>query len=71
MGRILAFLLGGLGLALYAPYLFLSEVQLGDYRNWWIKNLGQDWYDKIFQFGPGILAGLCLILLAVRGREAD
>lgn len=69
MGRILAFLLGGLALALFGPHLFMTEGQLGDYQQWWTKTIGQGWYDKIFKHGPGIFAGLALLLLAVRGRD--
>lgn len=69
MGRIVAFLLGGVALALYGPHLFMTGEQLAQYEDWWVKQLGADWYRKIFAFGPGILAGLALLLLAVRGRE--
>jgi hypothetical protein len=69
MGRLLAFLLGGLALALYAPHLFLTEQQLIDYREWWTKLVGQGWYEKVFMNGPGIFAGLALLLLAIRGRD--
>jgi len=72
MGRLLAFLLGGLALALYAPHLFLPADQLADYQNWWRETtdkIGKGWYDKIFGFGPGIFAGLALLLLAIRGRD--
>ncbi len=69
MGRILAFLLGGLALALFGPHLFMTEVQLGDYERWWKSMIGDGWYDKIFKMGPGIFAGFALLLLAVRGRD--
>ena len=69
MGRLLAFILGGAGLALYGPHLFLPEAELGQYVNWWKNALGEAWYDKTFKFGPGILAGLALILLAIRGKD--
>ena len=69
MGRILAFLLGGLALALFAPYFFMTDAQLADYTNGWVSHLGQGWYDKIFKHGPGVFAGLALLLFAVRGRE--
>jgi hypothetical protein len=71
MGRIVAFLLGGLALALYGPYLFMSEGQLNAYVDWWKDQIGVGWYDKVFQYGPGIFAGLALLLLAVRGRDGD
>jgi len=69
MGRLLAFVLGGAALALYSPCLFLPQDQLADYVKWWVDTLGQDWYQKIFVFGPGVFAGLALILLAIRGKE--
>ena len=69
MGRLLAFLLGGLALALYGPHLALPDEQLKDYVNWWTKLVGEGWYDKVFKFGPGIFAGLALLLLAIRGRD--
>ena len=74
MGRLLAFVLGGAALALYGPHLFLGKEQIENYKNWWIKALGggdagQGWYESIFQFGPGIFAGLALLLLALRGKD--
>ena len=69
MGRILAFLLGGLALALYGPHLFMTIEQLKNYENWWKDLVNEGWYDKIFKHGPGIFAGLALLLLAVRGRD--
>jgi hypothetical protein len=70
MGRLLAFVLGGLALALYGPHLFMSAEGLADYMQWWTDKIGIEWYQKIFAHGPGIFAGLALILLAVRGRDA-
>lgn len=69
MGRLIAFVLGGAALALYAPNLVLPAETLTDYTNWWVNLLGQDWYDKVFKFGPGIFAGLALILIAIRGKD--
>lgn len=70
MGRIIAFLLGGLALALYAPHVFMTEDQLTKWSAWLTDTiLGPAWYQKIFEHGPGIFAGLALILFAVRGRE--
>ena len=71
MGRLLSFILGGAALALYVPHLFMSQQGLEDYKSWWVNDLGigTDWYQKIFDFGPGIFAGLCLILLAIRGKD--
>jgi hypothetical protein len=70
MGRLLAFILGGLALALYGPHLFMGETDLASYRKWWTDTIGEEWYAKIFQYGPGIFAGLGLLLLAVRGRDS-
>ena len=69
MGRLLAFILGGAALALYGPHMFLPEVELNQYVEWWTKMLGQAWDTKIFRFGPGILAGLALVLLAIRSKD--
>ena len=69
MGRLLAFILGGAAIALYAPHLFLPEAELANYQEWWVKTLSQAWYDKIFKFGPGIFAGVALLLFAVRGKD--
>lgn len=69
MGRLIAFILGGLALALYGPHLFLDAETLGKYTRWWEETL-QDWYPKVFLFGPGIFAGLALLLLAVRGKDS-
>jgi hypothetical protein len=69
MGRLLAFILGGAALALYGPHLFLPAETLASYTTWWIETLGSDWYAKIFTYGPGIFAGLGLVLIAVRGRD--
>ena len=69
MGRLLAFILGGAAIALYAPHLFLGAETLGQYRQWWIDTITDEWYKKIFGNGPGIFAGLALILLAIRGKD--
>ena len=71
MGRILAFLLGGLALALFAPNFFMTGDQLQDYMQWWTDHLGKGWKDKLFTHGPGVFAGLALLLFAVRGREGS
>jgi hypothetical protein len=71
MGRILAFLLGGLALSLYAPDIFLTAEQITKYKQWWVSTLPAGWYTTIFEKGPGIFAGLALLLLAVRGRDTD
>jgi hypothetical protein len=69
MGRLIAFVLGGLALALYLPHLFLGDVDLAKYQQWWIDKIGDAWHVKLFAYGPGIFAGCALILLAIRGRE--
>ena len=69
MGRLIAFILGGAALALYGPHLILPADTLAEYENWWRTTLGADWYAKVFSYGPGIFAGLALVLLAVRGRD--
>ena len=69
MGRLIAFILGGAALALYGPHLFLPADALNGYTDWWKGVLQDDWYAKVFTYGPGIFAGLALVLLAVRGRD--
>jgi hypothetical protein len=69
MGRLVAFVLGGAAIALYGPYFFLGEESLGKYVNWWVETLGADWYQKIVAFGPGVFAGIALLLFAVRAKE--
>ena len=69
MGRLLAFILGGAALALYGPHLILPADTLAEYRQWWKDTLGDDWFEQIFEYGPGIFAGLALVLIAVRGRD--
>ena len=71
MGRLLAFLLGGLALALYGPHLFMTAEQLTSYVKWWRSAIGDGWYEKIFVTGPGVFAGLALILFAIRGKETE
>jgi hypothetical protein len=68
MGRLLAFILGGAALALYGPQIVLPADTLADYTTWLKDNMG-NWYGPIFENGPGIFAGLALILIAIRGRE--
>ena len=67
MGRLIAILLGGAALALYVPLLLPD--QLSAVNELWQKLLTADWYARVLQAGPGIFAGLALVLLAVRGRE--
>jgi hypothetical protein len=66
MGRLLAFILGGAAIALYVPPLFTG---LDKVTKWWQDTLGPEWYPKVFGHGPGVLAGVALILLAIRGKD--
>jgi hypothetical protein len=70
MGRLLCFALGGGALALYGPFLILGPEKLSKYREWWVKLLSEEWYTKIFDYGPGIFAGLALLFLAIRSRDS-
>ncbi len=68
MGRLLALILGGIGIVLYGPDLIPGNAgtEVADV----VRNLlGDEWYTKVRESGAGILAGLALILFAVRGRE--
>ena len=67
MGRLLAIILGGAALALYVPVLFPDVLQ--EVSNLWAKLLGDVWYLKVMTAGPGVFAGLALVLLAIRGRD--
>ena len=67
MGRLIAILLGGAALALYVPLLLPD--QLNAVTELWKKLLTDVWYFRVMAAGPGIFAGLALVLLAVRGRE--
>ena len=68
MGRLIAILLGGAALALFIPILLPD--QLSTVTKIWTDLLGVDtWYPRVVKAGPGIFAGLALVLLAVRGRD--
>ena len=67
MGRLIAILLGGAALALFVPELLPD--QLSAVKELWKKLLTPAWYARVMVAGPGIFAGLALVLLAVRGRE--
>lgn len=67
MGRLIAILLGGAALALFVPLLFPDALSM--VTELWQKLLTPEWYARVQQAGPGIVAGLALVLLAVRGRE--
>jgi hypothetical protein len=66
MGRLLALILGGLALVLYAPYFVLDQAE---YAKIFTDIVGAEWYGKIMSYGPGTFAGLAMILLSVRGRD--
>ena len=68
MGRLLALILGGIGIVLYAPDLIPGDAGI-EVRNVVEGLLKDGWYEKVKSSGAGILAGLALILFAVRGRE--
>ena len=67
MGRLIAFILGGAALTLYVPALIPGDISNSVEEFW--KNLLVDWYEPVFQAGPGIFAGLALILLAIRDKD--
>lgn len=67
MGRLFAILLGGASLALFIPILLPD--QLSTVTQLWTDLLGPTWYPRVVGAGPGIFAGLALVLLAVRGRD--
>ena len=79
MGRLLALVLGGIALALYVPPFFLGEappeaakVAPAEKPNSFDQtfiDIGAEYYDKTKRFGPGVFAGLALILFAVRGKD--
>ena len=70
MGRLIGFILGGVALALYGPPLFLPAESFTNYDNWLRETLGATWYAKVYTgHMPGILAGIALLLLAVRGKD--
>ena len=79
MGRLFALILGGLALALYVPPFFLEAPRPeaakamdpvpSAFDQVFIDTIGADAYHKTRRYGPGVFAGLALILLAVRGRE--
>lgn len=67
MGRLIAILLGGAALALYVPVLLPDQLEM--VSKLWKDLLTETWYARVVVAGPGIFAGLALVLLAVRGRE--
>ena len=69
MGRLIALILGGAAIAFYGIPFFPPGDAFTDYVNWWQETLGEEWYDKIKNFGPGLIAGVCLVLLAIRGKD--
>ncbi len=71
MGRLLAFILGGAALALYGPHLFPGDIADNVETFWRDLIQSDDWYERIFKTGPGLFAGLALILIATRGGGGD
>ena len=67
MGRLLALLLGGVGIVLFLPS-FLPEAIGTEIRST-VDGVLQDWAPAVREHGAGLLAALALILLAIRGRE--
>jgi hypothetical protein len=67
MGRLLAIVLGGAALALYLPALLPD--QLSAVSDLWKQLLTETWHQRVLASGAGILAGVALVLLAVRGKE--
>lgn len=68
MGRLLALILGGIGIVLYGP-LFLPEGVGTSVTDAVTGVVGEEFYRKLYEGGAGILAALALILFAVRGRD--
>ncbi|MGE0190987.1 MAG: hypothetical protein AB7T63_03000 [Planctomycetota bacterium] len=67
MGRLLALILGGIGIVLYGPQLIPGDA--GTEVQNVVQSVLGEWYDRVVENGAGLLAGLALILFAVRGRE--
>jgi hypothetical protein len=67
MGRLVAIILGGAAIALYLPILLPD--MLGKVSELWQRVLPDPWYGRVLASGAGLLAGIGLVLLAVRGRE--
>mgnify|MGYP006955166901 CR=1 FL=1 len=66
MERFLGFILGIAALALYGPFLVFGGTEpVQQYGQWLLKTLGQGWFQGIFQMGPGVFAGLALLLAIV------
>ena len=68
MGRLLALLLGGVGILIFGPELVPGDVG-SEVRTAVEKVIGEDWHAKLLSYGGGVLASIALILFAVRGRE--
>ena len=67
MGRLIAIVLGGAALALYLPQLLPD--QLTAVNDLWKGLLTETWHARALASGAGILAGVALVLLAVRGKD--
>ncbi len=67
MGRLIAILLGGATLAFYVPLVF--QEQMPKVVDLWHQLLPDPWFEQVRTAGPGVVAGLALVLLAVRGSD--
>ena len=70
MGRLIALLLGAVALVLYVPPFLPAELAT-EVETAFLELLKQNrgLYDNIMGKGPGVFAGLALLLLAVRGKD--
>ena len=70
MGRLIALLLGAAALVLYVPPFLPAELAT-EVKTAFLELLQQNQglYDNIMSKGPGVFAGLALLLLAVRGKD--
>ena len=68
MGRLLALIFGGAALLLFVPPLIGGDIGT-KVHDIWIDVVGLEWYTKLKEYGPGIFAGVALVLFAVRGGE--
>ena len=67
MGRLIAILLGGAGLAFFVPALIGGPLE--PVLGFWQRLVTEPVYERILSAGPGVLAGLALVLLAIRSSE--
>lgn len=67
MGRLIAILLGGAALAFFVPALVGGPLE--PVLAFWRRLVTEPVTDRILSAGPGVLAGLALVLLAIRSSE--